>query len=344
MTPPAASASAFAPVRNVRRIAVSGTAVVLLCALAVTSLFIGSGGFSPREVIEALTGGGDGPVDLIVREFRLPRTLLAILVGAALGVAGTLIQALTRNPLADPGILGVNAGAYAAVVGAAAVAGPAIGFGHIWTALAGALVTSVAVYVIGTTGPAAGSPAKLVLTGVALGALLTGIGLGVTLVFPEVFDRVRFWNAGSLQGRGFDEFWTALPFITVGLVLAALLPRALNALSLGDDVAVALGARPALTRVTGLAAVTLLCGAATAVAGPVSFLGLVTPHALRLLVGPDHRWLVPLSIVGAASLMLLADIAGRLLTGAELPAGVVTAFIGAPVLVFLARRQGARPL
>ncbi len=208
-------------------------------------------------------------------ERRLPRTALALAAGAALGAAGVVMQALARNPLADPGLLGVNAGAYTAVVFGSAVMGPSVGTGHVWLAVLGALVTAAAVYVIGTSGPMGANPAKLVLTGVAIGAVLSGISFAVTLAMPEVFDRVRFWSAGSLQGRGGEDVTAILPFVAVGLLIALALPRALNALALGDDAASALGARPGLTRLAGLAAVTLLCGAATAAAGPLSFIGLL---------------------------------------------------------------------
>jgi iron complex transport system permease protein len=183
-----------------------------------------------------------------------------------------------------------------------------------------------------------------VLTGVALGAVLNGVSFAVTLTMPEVFDKIRFWSAGSLQNRQFDTLWTVLPFIVAGLVIALLLPRALNALALGDDVAVALGARPTPTKLAAVAAVTLLCGAATAAAGPIAFIGLMVPHALRSIVGPDQRWIVPLSLVAAPILLLSADIVGRIAVSSELPAGVVTAFIGAPVLIALTRRKGARGL
>jgi iron complex transport system permease protein len=321
--------------------------IVLLALLTIASMFIGSGDFTVAETWAALTSAGDGPpgpTELIVREFRVPRTILAIVVGIALGLSGAIIQALTRNPLADPGILGVNFGAYTAVVCAAAFLGSAITIGHVWVALAGALLAALIVYGIGNTGRAGGTPTKLVLTGVAFGAVLNGISLAITVSMPDVFDRVRFWSAGSLQGRQFDTLWSVLPFITVGVLIALAMPRALNAMSLGDDVAVALGSRPALTKLAGITAVTLLCGAATAAAGPIAFVGLMVPHALRAVVGPDQRWIIPLSLVAAPILMLSADILGRVVVSTELPVGVVTAFIGAPVLIALTRRKGVRGL
>ncbi|WP_449277471.1 FecCD family ABC transporter permease [Leucobacter sp. GX24907] len=329
---------------SARRLLVIVVGILLLAALTLASLLIGSGNISASEAWRLLGDDDGSSAALIVREFRVPRTLLAIVVGIALGLAGTVIQAIMRNPLADPGILGVNAGAYTAVVFAAAWLGTSLTGAHVAFSLIGALVASVVVYGIGTTGLAGGTPTKLVLTGTAVGAVLTGISFAVTLTRPEVFDRVRFWAAGSLQNRQFDTLWAVLPCIIVGVVIALLLPRALNALALGDDQAVALGSKPALTKVTGVIAVTLLCGGATAAAGPIAFVGLMVPHALRSVVGPDQRWIVPLALLASPILMLSADIVGRLAVSSELPAGVVTAFLGAPLLIALTRRKGARGL
>ena len=317
---------------------------VLLAMLVVASVFIGSGNIAFADVWAALQHDAGGSSDLIVRQFRIPRTLLAIVVGIALGLAGAIIAPLTRNPLADPGILGVNAGAYTAVVVAAALLGSSVTITLVVFAMLGALVAALIVYGVGNAGPAGGTPTKLVLTGVALGAVLTGISFAITLTMPEVFDRIRFWSAGSLQGRQFDTLWAVLPFVAVGTAIALLLPRALNALSLGDDIAIAQGSRPAVTKLAGVVAVTLLCGAATAAAGPIAFVGLMVPHALRSIVGPDQRWIMPLSLLAAPILMLAADILGRVVVSAELPVGVVTAFLGAPVLIALTRRKGARGL
>jgi iron complex transport system permease protein len=230
------------------------------------------------------------------------------------------------------------------VVFAAAILGTAVNTTLVVVALAGALIAALVVHVVGSRGPAGGTPTKLVLTGVAVNAVLTGIAFAVTLVEPDVFDKVRFWSAGSLQGRQFTTLWAVLPFIAVGTVIALFMPKALNALSLGDDLAVALGSRPASTRAAGIIAVTLLCGAATAAAGPIAFVGLMVPHAIRSIVGPDQRWVMPLSLIAAPILMLTADILGRVVVSSELPVGVVTAFLGAPVLIALTRRKGVRGL
>lgn len=327
-----------------RRLAVTAIGVSLVILFSIASLFIGSGSIPIADVWRVLMEDDGSATALIVREYRLPRTLLAIVVGMALGLSGAVIQAITRNPLADPGILGVNAGAYTAVVFAAAALGSSLTGAHVAFSLVGALLASLIVYGIGTTGPAGGTPTKLVLTGTALGAVLTGVSFAVTLTMPGVFDRVRYWAAGSLQNRQFDTLWAVLPFIAAGVVIALMLPRSLNALAMGDDVAVALGSRPAVTKLMGVAAVALLCGGATAAAGPIAFVGLMVPHALRSIVGPDQRWIVPLCLIAAPILMLAADILGRIVVSSELPAGVVTAFLGAPVLIALTRRKGARGL
>ncbi|UCM91472.1 FecCD family ABC transporter permease [Streptomyces marincola] len=326
--------------RALRRAALPGSAL-LLAALCVTSLFVGSGGIGFAQTLDALTGGGeDDTTTLLVREYRVPRTVLALLVGAALGLAGTVVQALTRNPLADPGILGVNAGAYTAVVFGAAFLGAGATAGQVWFGLAGAAVTATLVHVIGTTGAQAGSPVKLVLTGVAVGAVLSGVAFAVSIVRPEVFDRVRFWQVGSLQGRRWETVLAVLPFVVVGVALTLALTRPLNALALGDDTAASLGTRVLVARLAGLAAVTLLCGAATAAAGPISFLGLMVAHAVRAVTGPDLRRVLPVSLLAAPALFLAADILGRVLVPSELPVGIVTAFLGAPLLILLTRRRG----
>ncbi len=341
---PVRSRTSAPPRAASRGVVVMIVGAILLLLLSIVSLLVGSGSISVTDAWNALWHDDGSTPALLVRDYRVPRTLLAIVVGIALGLAGTIIQAITRNPLADPGILGVNAGAYTAVVIAALFFGSSLSAGHVLFALFGAFVASVVVYGIGTTGRAGGTPTKLVLTGTAFGAVLSGVSYALTLTNSDLFDKVRFWSAGSLQNRQFDTLWPVLPFIVVGTVIALVLPRSLNALALGDDVALALGSKPGLTKVAGVVAVTLLCGAATAAAGPIAFVGLMVPHALRTFVGPDQRWIMPLSLIAAPILLLSADIVGRLVVSSELPAGVVTAFIGAPVLIALTRRKGARGL
>ncbi|MFR9725204.1 FecCD family ABC transporter permease [Streptomyces sp. MS19] len=328
---------------NVRRSACLALAVAVLAAACAASVAIGSANLPLSTVWESVTGQGGGIDHLTVRTLRVPRTVLAVLVGAALGVAGALIQGLTRNPLADPGVLGVNAGAQFAIVLAVAVLGVTRIEQYLWYGFGGAVVAAVVVHLIAASGPGGATPLRLTLVGVALSAVLMGAAQTLALTDPETFERMRYWVAGTVADRPAGTLTLIWPFILGGVVLAFACSRGLNALALGDDVARALGARIVATRVVGLLAVTLLCGAATAAAGPIGFVGLMVPHAVRFVTGPDQRWVLPFSLVLGPVLVLLSDILGRVvIRPAELQVGVVTAFLGAPVLIALARRGKAR--
>lgn len=317
--------------------------VVLVLAIAlaiasVASIFLGSQRISVDEVWSGLTTGVGDP-GAIVQGMRVPRTLIGLAVGAALGIAGALIQGFTRNPLADPGILGVNAGASLGVTIGVAFFGLTAASGYIWFAFAGAIVATVLVYLIGSAGRTAPDPMRMTLSGVALGAVMGGVVAAIGLLNPKAFDSIRSWNAGSLSALTPDVY-TVLPFLLIGLVLAFCLAPSLNALALGDDLATALGSRVVLTRVLSILAVTLLCGAATAAAGPIAFVGLMVPHAVRWFVGPHQGWIILGTVFAAPLLLLTADVVGRLvLRTGELPVSVVTALIGAPVLIALVRRK-----
>lgn len=321
-----------------------GIAAVVLVAGVVLSVFVGSGDIPADRVIEALSGGSNATDELLIRQYRLPRTVLAVLVGIALGLAGVVMQALTRNPLADPGLLGVNAGAYFAVVMGSAFFSAAGSGGQMLWGIVGAGITALAVYGIANTGTAAGTVVKLVLSGVAIGAVLSGFSQAVTLTNPEVFDRIRFWSVGSLQGRQWDTVHAIWVVIVAGAVIVLLLSRSLNALTMGEEVARSLGTNIPLVRGVAFAVITALCGAATAGVGPLVFVGLVVPFIARFVVGVDHRWIVAFALVAGPALVLLADVLGRLLSSSELPAGVVTAFVGAPVMIVLVRRSRLRSL
>lgn len=313
-------------------------ALVLLAVAAIASLFVGSGDISARQVIDALTGDGVTTTDLLVRDFRLPRTILAVLTGIALALSGVVMQALTRNPLADPGLLGVNSGAFFSVVIGMAFFGTTAVVGQVAWAIAGAGLAAFAVYVLGTTGPGAGTPAKLVLSGVALAAVLSGVSQAISLAKPTVFDKIRFWAVGSIQGRS----WESVDLVWVLIIIAAIgvffLAASLNMLSMGDDLASALGANVVRIRIIGFVLITALCGAATAVAGPITFVGLMVPFVVKFIVGVDHRWVIAHAAIVGPLLMVCSDMVGRVITPSELPVGVVTAFVGAPILVFLVRR------
>ncbi len=344
--PLAAEADAQRAIAAIARRRVFGFAAVLavLAVCVVLSLAIGSKGLPVEQVIAAL-GGADGEAGTIVRELRVPRTILGIVAGAALGVAGALMQAFTRNPLADPGILGVNAGAAFAVAAGSAAFGITSLSGTVWFALLGAVIATFAVYAIGATTRGGPDPLRVTLAGVAIGAFLGGLTSGITLLLPEVFNRMRGWNAGSIASVPGELLPSVLPFFAVGFALAIVVAGPLNAIALGDELAIALGSRVARTRILSVVAVTLLCGTATAAAGPIGFVGLMVPHAVRWFTGPDQRWILAGSAVAAPVLLLSSDILGRLvLRSGELPVGIVTAFVGAPVLIALVRRRKASGL
>ncbi|MCR6670343.1 iron chelate uptake ABC transporter family permease subunit [Devosia ginsengisoli] len=315
-------------------------AIAVLAAVLVASIAVGSKDIPVSTVFDALFAYDDSDDHAIIQALRVPRTMMGLAVGAALGMAGALIQALTRNPLADPGILGVNAGAAFFVVLAVGLFGLTSIQGYIWFAFLGAIVTTVLVYAVGSAGRGGATPVRLTLAGVAIGAVLGGISSGITLLNPTTFDRMRQWGAGSLVAPGYETLWAVLPFIAIGLVISMLVARPLNAVALGDDLAAALGANMARTRALVVVATTLLAGAATAAAGPIGFVGLMVPHVARWIVGPDQRWIFLFTVVLAPILLLTADIVGRVvMRPGELQVGIVTAFVGAPVLIALARRR-----
>jgi ABC-type Fe3+-siderophore transport system permease subunit len=277
---------------------------------------------------------------VVVRQLRVPRTVLGLMVGLALGTAGALMQGHTRNPLGDPGLLGVTAGASLAVVLSITLLGLTTPAGYVWFAFAGALAGTVLVYAIGSAGPGGATPLTLALAGAALSALLYALVRAILVSDQQTLDTFRFWVVGSLAGRGAESAAPLAPFIAAGLVLALANAPALNLLGLGEDVARGLGQRIWLARVVGLAAITLLCGAATAACGPIAFVGLVVPHVVRALTGPDHRWLLPCSGLLGAALLLAADVIGRVVARpAELQVGIVLALLGAPFFIALVRRS-----
>ncbi|MFC5381596.1 FecCD family ABC transporter permease [Aquipuribacter nitratireducens] len=312
-----------------------------LAVLCLLSLAVGSKPIPLDTVLQSLTTYDPAQEDhVIVQSLRVPRTVVALLVGVGLGLAGTVMQGLTRNPLADPGILGVSAGAALAVVVGIFAFGVGSVTGHVWFAFAGAAVTSVVVYGLGAMGRDGATPVKLALAGAAVTAFLVSVTTTFLLLDSATLDQYRFWAVGSVAGRGLDVAAQVAPFLAVGAVVALLSGRALNALALGDDVARSLGARVGLTRVTAAVAVVLLVGAATAAAGPIAFVGLTVPHVARALTGPDYRWVLAYSAGLAPALLLAADVLGRVVARpGELQVGIVTAVVGAPVFIALVRRR-----
>lgn len=316
-------------------------AVVLLLALCVLSLMVGARTIPPADVLHALLHYSRSDADaLVVVDSRLPRTLLGIVVGLGLGLAGTVMQGLSRNPLADPGILGVNFGASLAVVVAIALLGVTTPSGYLWFAFAGAALASALVYAVSSLGREGATPVKLAIAGAAVSAALGSLITAVQLTSPASLDAMRFWQVGSLAGRGFGVLLQVLPTLAIGAVLALALGRLLNGLALGDDVARGLGQRVGRTRVLCGVAIVLLCGSATAAVGPIAFLGLIVPHIARRVVGADYRWILAYSAIVAPALLLACDVAGRVVAPpGELQVGVVLAFVGAPVFIALVRRR-----
>ncbi len=311
-------------------------ALVLLGIAVVLSLGVGSKPLDSGQIVDSIMGVGDDYVDAVLAS-RVPRTVLGVIVGAALAVAGGVMQGVTRNPLADPGLFGINVGAAAAIVTGTAFFG-AVASGSVWLALIGAVIAVVIVYALGSSRGQAGTT-RIVLAGAVVTAVFSAYVQAISLSFPDVFDAYRFWVVGSLAGRGIEQAWVILPFVAVGLVLALAIAPGLNTLALGDDVATALGQRPIVVRLLSGAAVAVLAGAATAGVGPVLFVGLAVPHIARSISGPDHRRLLPLCIALGPVLLLLSDVLGRVIARPdELMVGVMTAFVGAPALFIALRR------
>jgi iron complex transport system permease protein len=310
--------------------------LLLVCFFSIT---MGSREITLATIWQALTDfDASSASETVVREMRVPRTLLGLAAGAALGLSGAILQGVTRNPLADPGIMGINAGAAAAIVLGIMVLGAQQLSTYIWLAFLGAAAATAAVYGIASFGREGATPVKLALAGAAVTAGLTAVTTAIVLTQLEALNQLRFWQVGSLSGRYMPIFWQVAPFILAGVVLALALGRALNGLALGEDVAAALGQRVRATRVLMFVTVAVLCGAATAACGPIAFLGLVVPHLARLLCGPDYRWILPYSLVLTPALLLAADIAGRVVVApGELQVGVLLGVLGAPVFVLLVR-------
>ncbi|MFD5267869.1 FecCD family ABC transporter permease [Streptomyces sp. NPDC058335] len=327
-----------------RRVVGLGMLVVLLAAAGTVSLAVGARALSPAEVWHGLFTAPDADqrlteIRLIVQTVRVPRTVLAVVAGIALGVGGALIQGYTRNPIADTGLLGVNAGASFAVVTVIAVFGLSDPFQYVWFAFLGAGVAGVVVFGLSSLGRGAGNPLTLALAGQGITVFLAAMTVAVALSDQKSLNALRFWNSGSLAGVGFDVIWPVTAFIVLGLVLALTTLPAINLLNLGDDVARGLGVNIALSRTVGIVAITLLAGAATAATGPVAFLGLMVAHVARYLTGPDYRWLVPYAGLLGAIVLLVCDIVGRLVVRpGELDAGVVVALLGAPFFAVLVWR------
>lgn len=315
--------------------------VALVLSIAFLSITVGARPVSLDTVWAALTAYNPDSTDhRIIWELRLPRTIVGLLVGAALGLAGAVLQGATRNPLADPSILGIHAGAALFVVLGVAILGISQLSIYVWLAFAGAGAAMLTVYAIASLGREGATPIKLALAGSAMTAALQSVISAILLTSPRTLDEVRFWQVGSLAGRNMDIVIQVAPFLAVGIVLALASARLLDGLSMGEDVARALGQRVGLSRaIAGLAAV-ILAGASTAAAGPIAFVGLTVPHVARAITGPNYRWILPYSMLLAPILLLGADVLGRVIAPpGEVQVGIVTAFLGAPFFIALVRRR-----
>lgn len=323
-----------------KRVGLVITLLILLGVTALASLAVGAKPIPIELVWNAIWSPTGAEDDIVVRSLRAPRTVLGIGVGIALGIAGALMQGHTRNPLADPGLLGVNAGAAFLVVVGIYVLGVTSLYGYVWFAFVGAFGASVLVFFLGSLGRGGPTPVTLALAGVAVSAFLGALTSAMILADSATLDAFRFWAVGSLAGRDTNIAAQVAPFLLVGLFLAVANAPALNLLSLGEDIARGLGQNLRVARWTGLAAITLLAGAATAACGPIGFVGLVVPHVVRFFTGPDHRWLIPASGLAGAVLLLSADIIGRVVVRpGELQVGIVIAVIGSPFFIALVRRR-----
>jgi len=331
--------SSLAAVRRRRLLGLAVLAALLVLVLF-ASVAIGARPLSFAEVFHALFSSTGSETDIIVHTLRIPRTLLGLVVGIALGVAGALIQGHTRNPLADAGLLGLNAGAAFLVVIAIYALGLTAPSQYLWFAFAGSALASITVFGLSSIGNGKASPLSLALAGAAVAFFLQAMTNAVVILDQTTLDGYRFWVVGSVAGRGFDIFWQVLPFLVVGLVIAIASTPSLNVISLGEDVARSLGTNIAMSRTIGIVAITLLTGAATAACGPIAFVGLVVPHVARAITGPDYRWLVPYAGLLGGLMLVMSDVIGRVVVRpGELQVGIVLAVVGAPFFIALVRRR-----
>ncbi|MFB9276660.1 FecCD family ABC transporter permease [Cohnella cellulosilytica] len=319
--------------------------IVLLGVCAVASLVLGSRLVRLNELIDGLFHADVDSYGANIVRKRIARTVFSLLCGAALGVSGALMQSVTRNPIADPSILGVNTGAALFVVSGIAFLNISTASQYIWLALAGAAITAVFVFGIGSMGRGGATPIKLVLAGAATSAAISSLVSAILIPRAYVMDQFRFWQVGSVGSGSWGSVATFAPFLIAGMLIAFLTAPALNALALGDDVATGLGVRTGVLRFVAALAGVVLCGAATALAGPIGFVGLLATHVMRLILGPDLRFVIPMSAISGAVILTISDVIGRLVgSPGELEVGVVTAFIGAPILIILAMRSKVRSL
>ena len=335
--------------RHRSRAALSTGFLILVGALAVVCFFsitMGARGVGLSTIWKAFADyDPTNASETVIRELRVPRTLIGIFAGAALGLSGAILQGVTRNPLADPGIMGINQGAATAIVFGIMVLGAQSVSTYVWFAFAGAGIATVTVYGVASFGREGATPVKLALAGAAVTAVLSSITSAIVLTNVDALNELRFWQVGSLAGRYFPIFWQTVPFLAIGIVVALGTGRALNGLALGEDLALALGQRVKLTRIVMFVTVAILCGAATAACGPIVFVGLIVPHLARMICGPDYRWILAYSLLLTPIVLLVADIIGRvIISPGELQVGVVLGVVGAPFFILLVRYRNLAEL
>lgn len=312
--------------------------ILVLGLSLIASITWGAANIAFNDIYQAFTAFDGSTNHLIIRTVRLPRSLIAMLVGASLAVAGGIMQGITRNPLASPGILGVNAGAAFAVVVGTFIFGSSSLTIYTWYAFAGAAISAIAVYFLGSLGRGGLTPFNLTIAGAALTAFISSITSGILILSQRTLEEIRFWLAGSVAGRDLNLLLQILPYICVGLIGAIALSRQITILSLGEDTARSLGQSTALIKILAAISIILLAGASVAIAGPIGFVGLIVPHIVRFIVGVDYRWILPYSVILGATMMLIADLCGRLvIQPSELPVGLVMPLIGAPFFIYLIR-------
>ena len=314
-----------------------------LCIIA--SLALGSKNIEFSQVINALLNSNDMSFEALVVRERIPRTIFSIIAGASLGISGALMQSITRNPIADPSILGVNTGASLFVVAGIAFFNINTPNQYIFFALIGAAITAIFVYAIASVGAGGMTPIKLALAGAATSAALSSLISTIILPRAEVMDSYRFWQVGSVSGANWTSIISIIPFLIIGLILSIIATPALNALALGDEVATGLGINTGLVRLICAISGVILCGAITAIAGPIGFVGLMIPHSVRLIFGSNMTSIVPMSAIGGAMLLTISDVIGRVIgSPSEIEVGIITAFLGAPILILIARKAKVRAI
>ncbi|BCH22930.1 FecCD family ABC transporter permease [Mesorhizobium sp. L-8-3] len=325
---------------DARRFSAFAALGLLVAVVAVWSVTLGASRIAISDVLAAIFSFDGSREHLVVRTLRLPRAMAGLLSGSALAVAGVIMQAVTNNPLASPGLLGVNAGAAFAVVMAISVIGVGSSSAQVWFAFGGAGIAAVVVYALASAGSVGATPLKLVLAGVIVTTFLSSLTTAILVFDQTTLDAVRLWTAGSLSGRSLAQVAAVAPYILAGLAAALILRRHIMTLSLGTEVAASVGQDPVLWRSLAVAIVILLAGGAVALAGPIAFVGLVVPHLARMTVGADYRWIIPFSAAGGALLIVLADIIGRtIFANQSFPVGVTMALVGAPFFIWLARSR-----